>query len=159
MSALHLPALRYKIVPPDADYLVGPQVIHDSLHAEGRVFNLAMPDFRFKKRMFDILASISLLILYPATFFIYKRPFRALKNLWKALTGSVHLVGYIESGPKGLPSLKPGILNIGYRVQTSTDQSVEHTRGLDRHYARAYAVELDLEILLRGGRMLGSVAL
>jgi GT2 family glycosyltransferase len=152
MSALHLPALRYKIVPPDADYLVGSQVIHDTLHAEGGAFNLALPDLRFKKRMFDMIGSSALLLLYPVTFFVYKRPLRAFGNLWKALTGKVHLVGYIESAPKGLPALKPGLLNMAYRVRSNADSSVEHTRGLDRHYARAYAVELDLEILVRGVR-------
>ncbi|HEX2900811.1 MAG TPA: hypothetical protein VHS96_13905, partial [Bacteroidia bacterium] len=152
MSALHLPALRYKIVPPDADYLVGSQVIHDTLHAEGGAFNLALPDLRFKKRMFDMIGSSALLLLYPVTFFVYKRPLRAFGNLWKALTGKVHLVGYIENAPKGLPALKPGLLNMAYRVRSGADSSVEHTRGLDRHYARAYAVELDLEILVRGVR-------
>ncbi len=148
MSALHLPALRYKIVPPDADYLVGSQIIHDSLHLEGGVYNLASPDLRFKKRVFDVLASATLLLLYPVSFFVYKRPGRALGNLWKALTGRVHLVGYIEPAPKGLPALKPGVLSMNYR----TAASEEHARGLDRHYARAYSVEMDLEVVLRGLR-------
>lgn len=148
MSALHLPALRYKIVPPDADYLVGPQVIHDSLHLDGGVYNLASPDLRFKKRVFDIVASATLLLLYPVSFFVYKRPGRALGNLWKALTGKVHLVGYIEAAPKGLPALKPGVLSMNYR----TTASDEHARGLDRHYARAYSWEMDLEVLVRGVR-------
>lgn len=148
MSALHLPALKYKIVPPDADYLVGPQVIHDSLHAEGSLFNLALPELRWRKRVFDIVASGAMLLLWPATFFLYKRPFRALGNLWKALTGKVHLVGYIEQNPAGLPKLKPGLLSMKHRATDST----EHARGLDRHYARAYSVEMDLEVLVRGLR-------
>jgi O-antigen biosynthesis protein len=148
MSAIQLPALRYKIVPPDADYLVGPQVIHDNLHLEGSVFKLASSELRFKKRVFDVLASVTLLLLFPVSFWVYKRPGRALGNLWKALTGRVHLVGYIEDAPKGLPALKPGILSMNYR----TAASEEHARGLDRHYARAYSVEMDLEVLLRGGR-------
>lgn len=148
MSALQLPALRYKIVPPDADYLVGPQVIHDSLHGEGGSWNLASPDLRFKKRVFDIAASSTLLLLYPLTFFLYKRPLRALGNLWKALTGKVHLVGYIEPNPAGLPKLKPGLLSMRHRAS----DSAEHARGLDRHYARAYSVEMDLEVVMKGAR-------
>jgi O-antigen biosynthesis protein len=148
MSALHLPALRYKIVPPDADYLVGPQVIHDSLHLEGGAFNLALPDLRFKKRVFDVVASAALLLLYPVSFFVYKRPGRAIGNLWAALTGKKHLVGYIEDAPKGLPALKPGVLSMNARTAASD----EHTKGLDRHYARAYSVEMDLEVLLKGVR-------
>jgi hypothetical protein len=151
MSALQLPALRYKIVPPDADYLVGPQVIHDSLSAEGSLFNLALPEWRSKKRSFDIAASSALLLLYPLSFFIYKRPLRALGNLWKTLKGEYHMVGYIDPQAKGLPKLKPGLLNMAHRVSGS-EGNPEHNRGLDRHYARAYSVEMDLEVLVKGLR-------
>jgi O-antigen biosynthesis protein len=155
MSGLHMPTLKYKIVPPDADYLVGPQVIHDSLHLEGAMFNLASPDLQFKKRMVDVFGSLGLMLIYPISFFVYKRPFKALGNLWKVLTGKLHLVGYIEANPIGLPTLKRGILNMRYRMRTSGDSSAEHSRGLDRHYARSYSTALDWEILLKGLRELG----
>jgi GT2 family glycosyltransferase len=157
MSALHLPALRYKIVPPDAEYLVGPQVIHDSLHTEGSLFNLASPDLRFKKRMVDVFSSIGLMLFFPLTFFLYRRPFRALGNLWRVLEGKLHLVGYIEANPKGLPKLKRGLLNMRYRTRRQDSGSEEHFKGLDRHYARSYSPELDLEILVKGLRELGGV--
>jgi hypothetical protein len=155
MSGLHMPALKYKIVPPDADYLVGPQVIHDSLHLEGAMFNLASPDLQFKKRMMDIFGSLGLMLIYPITFFVYKRPLRAFGNLWNVLGGKLHLVGYIEANPIGLPKLKRGILNMRYRMRSSGDPSVEHSKGLDRHYARSYSTALDWEILLKGLRELG----
>lgn len=155
MSALHLPALRYKIVPPDADYLVGPQVIHDSPHNESSFFNLSLKDLQMKKRVLDVLGSLGLILFFPLSFFIYRKPFRAFANLWKVMLGKYHLVGYIESNPKDLPKLKRGLLNMRYRMKKGPDASEEHSRGLDRHYARAYSPELDLEILVKGMRDLG----
>jgi hypothetical protein len=155
MSALHLPSLRYKIVPPDADYLVGPQVIHDTLHAEGGLLNLSQKEFRFQKRMVDVFGSLALLLIFPLTFFVYRRPMAAFQNLWKVLNGKLHLVGYIEANPTGLPRLKPGLLDMRYRTRTHGDASEEHSRGLDRHYARYYSPGLDLEILAKGLREIG----
>jgi hypothetical protein len=57
-------------------------------------------------------------------------------------------VGYIEPNPAGLPKLKPGLLSMRHRAS----DSAEHARGLDRHYARAYSVEMDLEVVMKGAR-------
>jgi O-antigen biosynthesis protein len=155
MSALHLPSLRYKIVPPDADYLVGPQVIHDTLRAEGGLLNLSQKEFRLKKQMVDVFGSLALLLIFPLTFFVYRRPMAAFQNLWKVLNGKLHLVGYIEANPTGLPKLKPGLLDMRNRTLTRANASEEHSRGLDRHYARTYSPGLDLEILAKGIREIG----
>lgn len=156
MSRIQRPSLTYKIVPPDVDYLVGPHVIHDSLHQPGNVFAIEQREMQRKKRTFDVLGSMSLLALFPLTFWRYPNPLLALKNIWNALWGRYHLVGYIEPNPQGLPQLKEGILNMLHRVKASAE-STEHSRGLDRHYARSYSTELDMEILLKGFRNLGAV--
>lgn len=156
MSDLGMPSIKYKIVPPDADYLVGPQVIHDSLHAEGGGYRLALSDLQKKKRVFDLMVSSGLILFYPVSFFIYKRPLSALRGLWDVMLGKRHLVGYIEEKPIGLPKLKPGLLNMLHRMRKgSLESSSEHSKGLDRHYAKSYSVEMDLEILLRGLRFVG----
>ena len=155
MSDLGMPSIRYKIVPPDADYLVGPQVIHDSLHSDGSGYKLSLPELQKKKRGFDVMSSLSLILLYPISFFVYKRPISALKGLWNVLRGKQHMIGYIEESPKGLPKLKDGLLNMLHRVKGKERSSEEHSTGLDRHYAKSYSVEVDLEILVKGMRDLG----
>lgn len=154
MARIQRPGLSYKIVPPDVNYLIGPAVIHASLHQQAAFFSLDQKEVKFKKRLFDVFGSLGLLLLYPLTFWAYPRPFRALANIWQVLTGKYHLVGYIEDEPTGLPKLKKGLLNMLHRVR-SAGTSDEHSRGLDRHYARSYSTELDIEILLKGFRNLG----
>jgi hypothetical protein len=157
MSSLSLPTLRFKIVPPDTDYLVGPNIIHTSLSSRPVNFSLDSPELKFKKRLFDIGGSLGLLLLFPLTFWCYPRPARAVGNLWHALTGRYHLVGYIRSGTKGLPKIKEGILNMLHRVKGGPTTGEEHSARLDQHYARSYSPELDLEILVKGLRSLGRV--
>lgn len=155
MARIEQPSLRYKIVPPDVDYLVGPSVIHASLHNQVALYSLEQKEVKAKKRVFDVLGSLGLMVLYPLTFWLYKRPGRAIANLWRALTGKKTLVGYIGPQRSDLPELKEGILNMLHRVKSNAPPSEEHSRGLDRHYAASYTPELDIEILLKGVRNIG----
>ncbi|HHG84509.1 MAG TPA: glycosyltransferase, partial [Bacteroidetes bacterium] len=157
MSRIQQDTLSYKIVPPDVNYLVGPHVIHTSLHQQAAFYSLEQKEVKFKKRVFDLLSSSILLLLFPLTFWLYSNPIWAFRNIWNVLMGKNHLVGYIGAHPKGLPKLKEGILNMLHRVKTPANASDEHAKGLDRHYARAYSTELDIEILLKGFRNLGKV--
>ncbi|MEM7038708.1 MAG: hypothetical protein AAF570_17105, partial [Bacteroidota bacterium] len=156
MSKIQAPNLTYKIVPPDMDYLVGPHVIHDSLHKQSAVFSIAQREVKFKKRLFDVAGSFGLMLLFPLTFWRYPNPATAFANLWNVLIGKYHLVGYIENDPAGLPALKRGVLNMLHRVKSTASSSEEHSKGLDRHYARSYSTELDMEILLKGFRNIGA---
>lgn len=156
MASLEMPHVSYLIVPPEADYLVGPQVIHDSLHARPEFYRLERKNVKFKKRVFDAVGSSLLMVLFPITFWLYKKPGKALKGLWNALIGHSHLVGYIKSDPPGLPKLKSGLLNMLHRVKSDDNATEAHAGGLDRHYARSYSLELDMEILFKGLRKLGS---
>jgi O-antigen biosynthesis protein len=155
MSKLRLPSLRYKIVPPDTDYLVGPNIIHASLSSRPMQFSLDSAELKFKKRLFDIGGSVGLLLLFPLTFWRYPRPGRALVNLWQVLTGRYHLVGYIQPGTKGLPKIKEGVLNMLHRIKSGTQGGEEHSARLDQLYARTYTLELDMEILMKGLRSIG----
>ena len=151
------PALQYKIVPPGADYLVGPQVIHSSKFAGAGFFNLSRKEIKRKKRTFDIAISTILLLTSPVLFWMYKNPKGAVSNLLHVLRGDYHLVGYIASEPEGLPKIKAGLLNMLHRMRKNEDSMAQFPDGLDRHYARAYSVALDLEILIKGIRKIGEL--
>lgn len=158
MSGIQRDNLQYKIVPPDVNYLIGPHVIHSTMYNSQLFFNLEKRDVKWKKRLFDMTSSLVLLWAFPVSFFLYKKPGLALKNLWNVLRGEYHLVGYIKAEPPGLPQIKKGVLNMLHRVKgASSKGEEEHSKGLDRHYARAYSWELDLEILFKGFRKLGEV--
>jgi GT2 family glycosyltransferase len=156
MSGLHLPSIRYKIVPPDTDYLVGPNIIHASLGSQAAAYRLDLPGQRLRKRIFDLGLGLSLCILFPLTFWRYPKPGLAFANILRVISGKNHLVGYIEKSPKGLPQLKDGILNMLHRVK-GNGSGGDYARRLDQHYARSYSPELDLDVLLKGMRNLGIV--
>ena len=154
MSTIQRPNLSYKIVPPGVDYLIGPNVIHASRDGQSTFYSLDTREVKFRKRLFDLIGSLGLLLLFPILFIIYPNPVLAFRNLIRVISGKYHMVGYIEDNPPGLPELKKGVLNMLHRV-SKTQGSPEYSRGLDRHYARSYSPELDWEILLKGIRNLG----
>ncbi len=145
--------LSYKIVPPNADYIIGPQSIYSSRHQQAISFNLQKREFRLQKNIFDLIGSLCLLISYPFVFWLYQRPGQALNHILHVLFRQSHLVGYIHTAQKGLPGLKPGWLTMLDRLQRTPQPDMD-TNGLDKYYARMYSWYLDLEILLKGWRKL-----
>ncbi len=154
MSSIQRTNLSYKIVPPGADYLIGPNVIHASRDGHSIFYSLDLREVKFRKRLFDVFGSLALLFLFPILFVIYPNPLLAFRNLWRVILGKYHLVGYIEDNPPGLPELKKGVLNMLHRAG-DVPESLTHFLWLDRYYARSYSPELDWEILLKGIRNLG----
>lgn len=146
--------IEYKIVPPDADYIVGPQFIHTARHQRQVLPNLNRPEHKFRKRVTDIIGSSLLLMTYPLLFWAYKSPFAALKGLIQTFFGKKHLVGYIQTENKTLPKIKSGLLNMLHRNHNS--QTNVNTSHLDAYYAKVYSWDLDVEILLKAWREIGN---
>lgn len=145
--------IAYKIVPPQADYIVGPQAIHTSRYSRQIGFRLQEADVRWRKQVFDSVSSGLLILTYPLLFLLYQRPASAWSRLWQVLTRQQHMVGYIHPETEDLPPLKSGLLSMLDRAKgTSKDLN---TRGLDKYYARQYRWEMDLEILLKAWRRIG----
>jgi GT2 family glycosyltransferase len=154
MSRLMRPGLSFQIVPPNADYLVGPNQIHTATRA-GSTLRLLLPENRRKKRTFDLIGSLALILLFPLNFWLYKKPVNALHNLWQVLTGKFHLIGYVDGRNPELPKLKQGLLNMYHLVRKKNQRLQTDPSTLDSFYARSYSPELDMEILLRGFRLIG----
>jgi O-antigen biosynthesis protein len=154
MSRLMRPGLSFQIVPPNADYLVGPNQIHTATRA-GSTLRLLLPENRRKKRTFDLIGSLTLILLFPLNFWLYKKPVKALHNLWQVLTGKFHLIGYVDGRNPELPKLKQGLLNMYHLVRKENQRLQTDPSTLDSFYARSYSPELDMEILLRGFRGIG----
>ena len=144
--------LNFKIVPPYADYLIGPQSILVSRYSLRLYLRLHQPEVLFQKKLFDIAAAVLLLLSYPVTFWIYHKPLAALKSLLGVLSGRYHFVSYSEIPTEEMPLLKEGLL--------TTDFLRAHyprTLNADLLYAHRYSVLLDWKILMLGLPHLGTV--
>ncbi|MFN0201329.1 MAG: glycosyltransferase [Bacteroidia bacterium] len=153
MAELETTHIEYKIVPPDADYIVGSQFIHTARHQRQILPHLNKAEHRFHKRMLDLSISLLLLLLYPITFFLYKKPFSALSALFQILINQAHFVGYIQASPPHLPKLKPAYLSMLHRNHNA--QQTVNAEHLDKYYAKAYTWDLDLEIVAKAWRSIG----
>jgi GT2 family glycosyltransferase len=153
--------LHFKIAPPATDYLVGPNsIIAAGSEMQAVLANLEKPEMRIKKRLLEMAVSLSLLLFFPLTFWLYLSPLGALRNLWAVITGSTQLVGYINPLDTSLPTLKSGILHPGllvYRPSQAAGITPEKSGRLDAHYAQHYSLSLDLEIVFNGLRWLGGL--
>ncbi|MCX7651730.1 MAG: glycosyltransferase family 2 protein [Bacteroidia bacterium] len=144
--------LSFKIIPPYADYLIGPQSILVSRHSLRLYLRLHQPEVLFQKKIFDLTVSLALLCTYPFTFWIYHQPFAALRSLFGVLMGRYHFVSYSEIPSEEMPLLKQGLL--------TTDllrEHYPHTFSVDLMYAHRYSVLLDWKILLTGLPHLGTL--
>jgi O-antigen biosynthesis protein len=141
-----------KIAPPNTDLLIGPQQVVSPEDGGQPYMNLQQRRKRLEKRMFDLGASLALLLSFPFLFWRYQRPGSAVLHLWQSLLGRRHLVGY-DGGPYAdLPPLKPGGLSLRDRVPHGPGLA---SRPLDAYYAQAFRWDLDFEVLARAWPRLG----
>ncbi len=143
--------LSFKIIPPYADYLIGPQSILVSRYSLRLYLRLHQPEVLFQKKLFDIAAAVLLLLSYPITFWIYHKPRAALKSLLGVLAGRYHFVSYSEIPTEEMPLLKEGLL-------TTDFLRAHYPRILnaDLLYAHRYSILLDWKILMLGLPYLGT---
>jgi hypothetical protein len=143
--------LSFKIIPPYADYLIGPQSILVSRYSLRLYLRLHQPEVLFQKKLFDIVVATLLLLSYPLTFWIYHKPLAALRSLFGVLLGRYHFVSYSEIPTEEMPLLKEGLL--------TTDFLRAHyprTLNADLLYAHRYSILLDWKILMLGLPHLGT---
>lgn len=153
MEDLEAEGLQYKIVPPKADFLIGPQSVHTTDLTRSVVYNLNSQPYRRQKRFFDTGACLLLLLTFPLLFWRYKKPGRAIGNLLAVLSGQKHLVGYISDKVHDLPNMKTGVLSMLHRGGGVAVDGL-NVEELNGFYARGWTWGLDMEILLKGWRSL-----
>jgi hypothetical protein len=110
-------------------------------------FNLTHPTARRSKRIFDVLSSLSLLVLSLLVLIFIKHPGRALHNTIKVLVGNMTWVAYHPADPnrQALPPLRSGVLAPAYpSVGQEPDRRLEHIHFV---YARDYHWTTDLAIV------------
>ncbi|MCS6905704.1 MAG: glycosyltransferase, partial [Bacteroidia bacterium] len=157
MSRLAHKNIGFKIVPPLADYLIGPNTILTSVEFQPQIANLCKPEYLFQKRIFDGVMGFFLILCFPFLFWLFRKPWQALRNLYRVFWGSYHLVGYIQNNNPDLPRLKYGLLDMRILFnKAEKKRKLNHLEfeRLDRLYAQTYSLALDWEILITGFRNL-----
>jgi GT2 family glycosyltransferase len=152
-------AVNYKIAPPESLSIIGSNSINTSgelytihFNSIGKASNLR------SKRLFDILASLALIILFPFWALLIKHPLLAISRLFRSLVGQRTIVGYYNGATadiQSLPKLRKGILHPAVALQGSASDR-EILERLNISYAKDYKPVNDLQILFKGFRHLGS---
>ncbi|MBX7242993.1 MAG: glycosyltransferase family 2 protein [Bacteroidia bacterium] len=154
MEKLSALGIEFKTMPPDGDFLIGSQFIQVAASIRKIISPLSQSKILMQKRIFDGIGGFALLILFPFTFWAYRKPVEALKSLFAILTGKNHCVGYIHPSSPSLPPLRPGALSMLHRNALAGSLNPDI---LDHYYAQNFTWDMDLEILLKGWRYIGTV--
>lgn len=158
MSELNNIEVKFKIAPPESLAIIG----SNSINTPGDLYvidinSITLSKNKRNKRMIDIIASLVLLFLFPASIFIVKNPIGYFKNICKVLTGRYSWVGYAETSGQDkikLPPIKRGILDPTYAFKQRSIEEEAVCR-LNLLYARNYKYINDLNIIYRGFKSLG----
>lgn len=153
--------IEFKIVPKESESIIGSQ----SKNMQGELYTLDIqlqintPQQRRNKRVFDISISLILLPIWLFTFWIFRNPWSALRNILIVLFGYKTWVGYAQADDNTtqtvLPKIRKGVLTplTPYRQNGWNQDTIERMNLL---YARDYSIYKDAEIMYSGFRKIDS---
>ena len=150
-------AYDYKIHINGSQSFVGSNSSSTSgdLYTIDRSFNLSAFSQQRNKRMIDIGVALILLIAYPFTFFVYKKPLNFITNCLGVLMGRLTWVGYLQGTPiNKLPPLKSGILP-PYNILPGYQPSDNVKAQVNMAYAQHYTPITDINLILKNYKFLG----
>ncbi|MBE0663673.1 MAG: glycosyltransferase [Bacteroidales bacterium] len=158
MSELGQARVEYKIAPPESLSIIG----SNSINTSGDLYmieinSIARVNNRRNKRLFDVAASLILLLFLPAAVFIVKKPLGYVRNIFLVFIGKRSWVGYSTLDNKEeqrLPAIRKGILSPADALPQRQLSRDDITR-LNILYARNYKLSNDARILLKGFRHAG----
>ncbi|MDP2424059.1 MAG: glycosyltransferase [Bacteroidales bacterium] len=153
MSELGQERVDFKIAPPESLSIIG----SNSINTSGDLYmvelnSISKVNNRRNKRLFDVAASLILLVILPVALFTVKKPLGYIKNIVYVLAGKRSWVGYCptpEDDEHRLSSIRNGVLN-PTDVLRKRILSKEDNNRLNILYARNYAIGNDIRILIKG---------
>jgi len=147
----------FKIAPPESVSVIG----SNSINTAGDLYvveinSLSKGVNKRKKRMFDIVSGVTLLLLSPVLMFFMEGIINFYKNLFKVIIGKYTWVGVTFDRHDNIyhTELKKGILNPFDGIK-KVDLSLELKQRMNIMYAKDYKVLNDVVILLRSFHLLG----
>lgn len=158
MYSINKPDVHFKIVPEESVFIIGSNSKDEPGDFYTFEINLALntPSQLRKKRAFDICFALACVPLIPALLLVVKNRSNFVLNIFRVLLGEKTWVGYTATTtPQVLPKLKPSVVTTTSMVATSLLNEVSRQK-FNFLYAKEYAVEKDLAILIRSIRNLGS---
>lgn len=138
----------FKIAPPETLYMIG----SNSIHSPGDLLMLNInsidkPGNKRAKRIFDLVASLLILLAAPLLPVFRKKPCKLLKNTVLVILGQKTWVGFSGSLSIGeLPDLKPGVFSLDSALPNA-DHDPNLRPKLNSLYAKDYKWQKDLAVL------------
>jgi GT2 family glycosyltransferase len=157
MSRIQPKQVEIKIAPPESMFVIG----SNSINTQGewytvQVNTIALPANKRIKRLLDVVSSLVFLLLSPLLILFQKRPVSFLVNSVQVLVGKKTWVGYHPEGkPENLPEIRNGVLTANFQTRSPIADEATLAR-INFLYAKEYRPNLDLEIILKNMRLLGS---
>jgi len=147
--------IDFKIAPKDVNHLIG----SNSIDKAGELYilninTLISKENKRKKRLFDFVCSLVLIVISPFILFLYTRKLNFIGSLFQILLGKKSFIGFSDAVSKRdvrLPKIKPGILSPADSLG-GNDQSIHEK--LNLLYSRDYSMRKDFSILLKSWKML-----
>lgn len=151
--------IKFHIVPPDSDYLIGSNSVFTEKDLFHSKINFEIESIQNKvfKRLTELVIVVLLLCLSPLLWGVQKRKKYFFYNLWSVLIGKKHLVGYSGKSNGKLPKLKQSVLSSADKLSDAVRKNInkEQMFRLDYRYALEYTVSMDIEIILKNLRSFG----
>ena len=149
MSVFAKTGIQLKIAPEKGEFIIGSNSKNDpgELYTVEVQYELAEQHQQRRKRIFDILLSAFLIVLFPIFFLIgmvQSNIFKMYGNLFSVLIGLKTWVSYNgQKSAEFLPKLKPGVFKpSGDWTNTNFEGNVNHL------YAKEYQVMKDVSTIL-----------
>ena len=157
MCALQSAQVEFKIAPEGSVAVIGSSSIFSSEDAYTlQVHAITQRESRVRKRCFDIIAALLLLLLLPLDIWFVRRKGGFVRNLFSVLSGRKSWVGFGCPRTDGvLAQLRPGVLTPVDNFRNN-DFSDEMLALADQLYARDYTVKNDIVTVWRGFSKLGN---
>ena len=138
MASVNSDALEFRIVPPEAMYIIGSGNIQaPSDVGMVDVNSISLLKNRRWKRTFDVLSACLLLPFVPLFMWFTRSPWRLITNVLAVLFGKATWVGYASDG-SGLPTIRKAIIH----PQRAGELAHRH----DVLYAKDYHVVKDISL-------------
>ena len=157
MSSMDNEQVNFKIVPRSSFYIIG----SNSKNTNGELYtvdiklNIADPALAANKRVFDSIAALILIALFPLLGWFIKKPARAFVGLLNVIVGKLSLVGYAPAeNINSLPTIKRGLLSPLNALHSSNPNFITPEK-MNFFYAKDYTVGHDLNIVVKGWRNFG----
>lgn len=147
--------VEYKIAPKESESIIGSNSISTSHELYGIPVNsITKSGNRFKKRLFDLITAICLLLFIIIDIWFVQKKASFIGNIFKVIIGRKSWVGLHPIEGEKLPEIKPGVLYSTDAFKfNSLDNSIMHK--VNVMYMQDYSLKNDINIIWCGFKNLG----